>query len=272
MTQSNNRTPNDQTGSPHPPFEDIVVSLSKTGDLLTTLRDGPAGKAELASDLGVSKSTVYNWTTELEDLGICERTADGYAITRTGRAHLRLYRDFEDLSRRVYRDNELLDELPEDCVPPTPVLMDTTVTTSEHDPYALAEQFTTAVRDAGQVSCLLPAACSPILSAFSRRLDAGGFDLELVVEPPVCEYIESTHPEFCRALADADGSALVETTATIAVALCVYDGEPSGFVLATCNDHGYLTGVITADSNGAYEWASDLYDQYRVAGDSMDTP
>lgn len=271
MSKRNNHTLDGRTGSAQPPFDDVVASLSKTVPLLTTLRDGPAGKAELARALGVSKSTVYNWTTELEAFGICERTVEGYAITKVGRAHLQLYRDFADLSRRVYRDNDLLDELPEECVPPTTVLMDTTVITTEHDPYALAEQFTASVSDVDEVACLLPAACSPILSAFSRRLDAGGFDLELVVEPPVSEYVETNHPEFCRALADVDSGSLVETTATIEIALAVYDGDSSGAVLATCNDHGYLTGVIVADSHAAHQWATGLYDQYRSAGTLVDT-
>lgn len=270
MTQPTKRTADDGRRSPHPPFGDIVVSLSKTGDLLATLREGPAGKAELADELGVSKSTVYNWIVELEDLGICERTADGYAITRIGRAHLRLYHDFADLSRRVYRDNELLDELPSDCVPPTPVLMDMSASTTGQDPYALVEQFTDGTRDADRIRCLLPVASSPILSAFSARLDAGDVDLEIVVESSVREYIQRNHPEFCRTFAAAERATLVETPATVEVGLCLSEGPSLCVALATCNDHGYITGVLTANSTGTHDWASGLYERHRAEGEVVD--
>ncbi|WP_435365292.1 helix-turn-helix transcriptional regulator [Haloarchaeobius sp. DYHT-AS-18] len=251
-------------------FDDIVGSLSKTVDLLTILREEPVHKADLADELDVSKSTVYNWTSELEALGLCERTTGGYAITRIGRAHLRLYHDFADLSRRIYRDNELLDELPAECVPPAPILMDMRAATSGQDPYALVERFTARAREADKIRCLLPSASSPVLSGFTRGLDCGAFDLEIVVESSVREYIEANHPEFCAALADAAGGTLVETAATIEVGLGLFEGESSCTVLTASNERGYVTGTLTGESDAALSWGTDLYEQYRAEGEALD--
>ncbi|RYJ13111.1 HTH domain-containing protein [Halogeometricum borinquense] len=60
------------------PSNKILDKTNSYFPLLARLDDGPAYKRELAEELSVSKSTIYNWTDELQDLNIVSRTEKGY--------------------------------------------------------------------------------------------------------------------------------------------------------------------------------------------------
>lgn len=247
----------------------VVATLVKSATLLGALRSGPRYKSELADELGVSKSTVYNWACELGNYGLLERTTEGYCLTTLGRMHARLFEDVCERSTRLFEAEPLLSDLDAECLPPVEAIVSAEFICSEQNPDYPMNEFLGQIREAARIECLLPVAHTRFLDTLSALADSGAFTGELVCESSVLEYICTQFADRSQALFDADGTAIYQTDQRLPFGLTILDGEC--VTVAVYTDRGHLAGFILIEAEDGLQWAHSVYDEYRRGAMRVDS-
>lgn len=254
-------------------FADVGWSLLKSADLLERLRTGPDHKRELADALGVSKSTVYNWTSELEQYNLLERTAEGYRLTYVGRRMTEQFFDWRERARRLFRLAPLADALPRQFDLPPNALEEATVAVTTDDPDVPTNEFLARLRDARDVSAILPVASSRCLDALAAHVGDDDRTLELVVPTGIRERLLATLRDDGRP--SDRGCLLLVIDEEPSFGLVRFEGTEVAVGLTIYSTRGHLVGFVGMSSPESRTWATDVYKAYRrrardVAAESSD--
>lgn len=244
-----------------PELGDVVRSLAKAEPLLSALRDGPMHKASLADEVGVSKSTVYNWTSELGELGLVTRTADGYRLTRVGRLHVEGFLEFGDASRRIYGLEPVLDELPAELLPPRDLLREGSLVGAGRDPDAPMNELLDLLASADHVAGLLPVVSSRLLAPLRERVADGTLAVDLVVAPAALETLRERHPDALALLA-GDGSRLLVADDSFSSGVFRAGTGPTSVGVAAYTGTGHLGAFARFDAGVADEWATAVVERF----------
>lgn len=259
--QQTDRSDGTQTVQPSAfEFKGIVQSLTKSADLIEALRTGAKYKTELADELGVSKSTVYNWLTELKEYGFVELSENGFQLTTTGRLQAELYREIHDASRQVHRATDILREIPPAHAPPTAVLTDEPLTVRMSNQYELIHEFVEIVRGATRITGLCPMLCEPLLSAIADGLESRDLQLELILSETAHQTLLDYHATHGRVLATAANSDIRASRHPLPLGLAVVDGR--AYILGMHSETVFV-GYVTTESTAAVDWAHDHIEMFR---------
>ncbi|WP_137291294.1 helix-turn-helix transcriptional regulator [Natronorubrum halophilum] len=248
-----------------PRFDSLVRCLAKSAPLLEALRDGPEYKGELAAELGVSKSTVYNQTRELRQQSLVEQTSDGYRLTNRGHLHAELYRDAMSLSKGIYGAGPLLEGVPTDELPPTSVIRDAEVVTTETSPEAPLNAFLEWLDRAGHVSGLAALVYPRSVDALATKLDAELLTVDLVIESATLDSLVEHHRTDCRAVIRSAESVVAVTDDSLPFGLFIVDAPDENIEVGvtTYTERGHICSFGCMTSDESIEWARNVRERYR---------
>lgn len=239
----------------------LDVSISRM-DVLDLLRTGPLRRAELESDLGVSKTTAHRIVRALSDHGLVERTVEGYALTPFGQVAaeevVRTRRTFEAADAlRPFLD--AIAAVPFDL--DVSQFADAVVTTSRPtDPYPPVARFMELLVGSSTLRGFDTTTIAPIFVDDIRREILGGMEVSVVYLPDTAAQIADAHPE---ELADSMASGNVElfTSESLPFGLALFDDRIG--IGAYDTGTGMLTTFVDTDDPDAIEWGEALYEHYR---------
>ncbi|ELZ04874.1 helix-turn-helix domain-containing protein [Natrialba asiatica] len=76
--------------------DEIVTIVCQHADALVSLQESPKYKRELAEELEVSKSTVYNIHRRLSEHGLVMKTDGKYTLTERGVIAITAYKGYKE--------------------------------------------------------------------------------------------------------------------------------------------------------------------------------
>ena len=117
--------------SPDGSAEGLGETLDTRESLLAALAAGAQNKRALREELGVARSTVYKGLRELTELGLVRETADGYALTASGRLAQRMHATYRERLELLADAQSVLASIPADAGVPPAFLEDATVATAD---------------------------------------------------------------------------------------------------------------------------------------------
>lgn len=85
--------------------DEIVTVVCQHADALMSLRESPKYKRELAEELDVSKSTVYNIHRRLSEHGLVMKEDGKYTLTERGVIAITAYKGYKE-------QTELIEQMP----------------------------------------------------------------------------------------------------------------------------------------------------------------
>ncbi|PSQ24103.1 hypothetical protein BRD04_01840 [Halobacteriales archaeon QS_9_67_17] len=250
--------------SPDGSAEGLGEALDTRGPLLTALAAGVGTKRELRDELGVARSTVYKGLRELTTLGLVRETADGYALTASGRLAEQMHTTYRERLELLADAQSVLASLPADAGVPPAFLEDATVATADrHAPERPLTVFESLADEAKDIRSLSPAAVPRFMSDLHESVAAGAHR-GIVVERPAAEALAAEYDGFDEAL--ASGLAMYAIDEPLPFGLTVFDDE--GAALTTYDDGG-VSGLLHSTADGAVAWARGTYESYRERGERL---
>lgn len=245
--------------------EDVLPLLGvsvQRADALAAFRDGPLRRAEVESELDVSRTTAHRIVTALTEYGLAERVGGKYALTAFGEFAA-------DEIRRVRRRFEAADELRPflDAIGSAPADFEVSwfasgsvVQSSPGDPYAPLERFIELLEATDSLRGFDTTSIAPVFVDDIRAEIVGGMRTSIVYEPSVVAQIADNYGD---ELADAMDSDHLE--------LYTHDSLPFGLALfderiglgAYDDRTGMLSAFVDTDDPDAYAWGERQYGSYR---------
>lgn len=260
----------DATAPGSPPTDELLGALAKSRPLVRSLRDGPKYKRTLADELGVSKSTVYNWARELNDHGVVARTADGYELTPLGTQVATVLQTTVETTEHLYEARPLLDAIPESRVPPPSAMRSATVVTTDAHPTAPLDAFMSWIADATHVTGLPGLTYSRSVDAVADDLRSGALTCDVVVEPADVDALADRYPRVCEQVL-AGPSTVHHAEDTLPIGLYVLEETTPRVGVTTYTDRGHIASFVRLAGDDAVAWATDVYDDVRADATRIDS-
>lgn len=254
----------------NPATDDLIRTMAKAEGFVRMLRDGPKFKPELASELGVSKSTVYNWATELIDYDVVRRTDDGYELTPLGEQLVQLYCYTSGVTAQLYDTKSLLRTFPSDHHPPFCALTDAEVVDAESNPYAPHEAFVEWMSGADHVTGFPSLFSTEKLEALAAKISSGELTANVVVEQSDAELLCRRSPEILADILE-EGEVYV-TNRDIPIRLFVAEDRSPSVGVAVQTASGHLSVFARLSGEEAVEWGHELYERYRSTAECLEVP
>lgn len=252
-------------------FVERVRVLAKTARLLGELLDGPRHKAALAEELGVSKSTIYHWASDLDDHGLLTRTDEGYQLTSAGVYHTLLFERVATHTHRIDRSTPITERIPNEELPPLELLLSATAVRTMRDPRESDEAMTRLLEGADRLIGMSPIVYSPHIDVLEAALTDGGLSIELAFARDAIEYLRTEHEGFLRAVAADPGSRLLAFEGKPSYSVTVFEGTMDTVGVAGCSDAGYPTGFLASRSPVAVEWGRQRYRAYAAGAEPVES-
>ena len=250
--------------SPDESAEGLGEPLDTREPLLAALAAGARSKRALREELGVARSTVYKGLRELTELGLVRETADGHALTASGRLAQRMHATYRERLELLADAQSVLASIPADAGVPLAFLEDATVATADrHAPERPLTVFESLADEAEDIRSLSPAAVPRFMSDLHEAVTAGAHR-GIVVEQPAVEALATEYEAFDEAL--ASGLAMYTIDEPLPFGLTVFDDE--GAALTTYDDGG-VSGLLHSTADGAVAWARGTYESYRERGERL---
>lgn len=243
-------------------IRELGCVVSKNALLLSELLDGPKCKTTLADEIGVSKSSIYYRHDVLEEYDLVERGSEGYRLTPVGRLVTERYLGALEAMKDAFAPRVLLQEVPDDAVPPSDVLEGAETVLPEGRPERVRTDFCEWVRSANEVRGMLPYASCALVESVSEKLTDDGLALDVTMTPETMAYLREYRADEVRAIRDAESTTIREMATLPSFGLVVID-EPSREVgLIVFDDDGYVCGFLRTDSESGYRWGTGLIAKY----------
>jgi len=267
---------------PSPPDPDAledVAYLARSPNrvaILLCLAAGPDSRRTVASETGVSRTTLDRIVNELEERGWAERTADGeYVATPSGRHLVEAFQPFLSSVAAIDRLGDAIAWLPVDELD---VGLDHFADAEVRrplggDPVETVDYMAELVSEADRfraLTDLVPPA--PLEAAIYEGVTAGRLESAGVVTPLFVEYMRNDpdrRERWREMLASGSDLALIDAESVpcncwIAdeTVLLKKSGQGS-------TDESYGVPIVSTDAT-VREWAHDLVDRYRDRADPVD--
>lgn len=246
----------------------LAVAVQRA-DALAAFRDGPLRRAEVESELDVSRTTAHRIVTALTDHGFAERVDGACALTPFGEfAAAEVAR-----VRRRFAAADVLRPFLDD-IASAPVDFEASwfadadvVESLPGDPYAPLERFISLVKATDSLRGFDTTSIAPVFVDDIRAEVVGGMRTSIVYQPSVVAQIADSYGD---ELADAFASGYLE--------LFTHDALPFGLALfddrvglgAYDDRTGMLSVFVDTDDPDAYAWGERLYETYRDEAASFD--
>ncbi|QLC34013.1 GntR family transcriptional regulator [Halarchaeum sp. CBA1220] len=243
------------TGDP----ERFARLLVQRAPVLHSLDGANASKAELADDLGVSRSTVDRAVRDLESVYAVERRDGTVTLTLVGRLALTAYDAFQtDLRSLTGCDG--LTHLDAD----TPVTLDvvrgaTTVTASPGAPHQPVSAFVDFVEDAVHVELYATMVLPTVVDAIARRIEEG-LTVDAYLNGAALDALLADHSETATRVLDSSRVTVAETAADYCFDFARFDLADGRQVTAIAYGAHGVDELLVNDTADALAWAQTRLD------------
>lgn len=256
------------------PTDDVVRTVIRRTELLAALADQPQYKRDLVETLACSRSTIDRAIRELESLEFIARTETGYQLTAGGRLALSEYRRVEQAFTAIEESGSLLRHVPAGAPLSTTLLDD--ARTYEVKPHApieplqeLVSRFETATRVRGF-------AAAERIPATRMRLYERTVEEDLTVEAifteDLAEFLFAEYPEQVRSSA-TEGAFDMYAIESIPYELTLIEQSDVQYVFVfVLNERTEIEGVISNNTQAAFEWGESVFREVRSAARSVSPP
>lgn len=248
-------------------------TVSKRYAVLRSLSEAPKGKPALVEDVEYSRSTVDRAIRELLDVACIEPTEVGgrtYRLTSTGRIAVQVEASYRDSSDRLDEYAGLLNSLPPDAPVSESLLSGAEVYYSPRTPDIAFRPGTAVLDDATRMMGTATVVRTEYFENLRSRLDAGGFELEIVVESALFDAIKANYEEEFVALRELDAVDVYVTAESLPYALWVTEADDGATAGITIHEDGGVKGSIVNESETAVAWARSRYADYRNAASPLE--
>ena len=244
--------------------ETFRTTLENRDRVLRSLRESPATKPALVSELRTSRSTIDRAIRELIEQG-CVAEQDGtYAPTKTGRLALAEHERYRERTRSIRRSSELLNYLPEDAEIAPALLDGASITIAEpHAPEAATVRGSRLLERATVLKGLAPVATASHVYTINEQLEREELTVEVVAKTEVVDTLSEFVSAPVDALLERESLSLYRTDAELPYALWLMEtptGEHAGI---TVYESGSVAGMLVNDADPAVRWARTRYREYR---------
>ncbi|SFR66721.1 helix-turn-helix transcriptional regulator [Halogeometricum limi] len=241
--------------------DDVVA---RRVDVVEKLTAGPRRSADLVGSLGLSRSTVYNALHELESHQLVRSIDGGYELTLAGRLLYDEHRRHRQAVEDIYVPRKLLAHLPVDTDITLGVLEGAETVFAERyapiRPVAVVERI---VREATALKGLGPVVLPDYVDLFYEQFVNDELEAELIFEVPSWEYLVADYPEAITNALDSGNLTVWVTPETLPMGLLLVE-EPHALVgIVVYDDDGNPRGILTTETERAYEWGHQMWKQFR---------
>lgn len=243
-------------------MEELGCTVSKNTSLLGELLYGPKRKSELADALGVTKQTIYNRFTDLDEFDLVERQGDRYRLTTVGRPIVEMHLQRLEAMEDVFDARGLLEGVPVEALPPGAVLESARPVLPEGHPEQVRSQFCEWVLDADEVRGMFPHVSYSFVDRLCEQLQAGSINFGITLAPDTMTYLQECCPEACCTVRESDSTMVVERSDLPSFGLVVVDEPRREAGLVGYTDDGYVRGFLRFPTESAHRWADEQLASY----------
>jgi len=168
-------------------------TVLKTNQLLREIQSGKRTYGETAEKLQVSKSTIYNWTTELD---LVEREdVVSVRLTTSGVYHLQLLDEIIQASGTIDRAREIISKIPHRHLPPWEYLSDVVVHDDTANIAGYKETYRDVLERARRIRVFGPEMFTPALEVSQCVLSERQVAVEYAFPTQVLAKIADNYPK-----------------------------------------------------------------------------
>lgn len=248
--------------------QEVLLEPLKRVGAFRRLREGPASRAELQEELGVSRATLHRVATFLQEEGFAVESDEGLELTPVGQETADAATEYEERVGTARRLAPLLNALDLDALPvplDVELLSDVDVELPKPgQPGRPAQRVVDAVEDADRVRGIAPVVLPIYVEAFYREI-LDGLETELVIAPDVVDGLDEAYTDKFQ-----------EALETGRLDVYVHEDVPVGLYLTAdvVGLVGYdgadvLQVVVEANDEALREWAEETYEHYRSESMSL---
>jgi predicted transcriptional regulator len=252
-------------------LEELVRTLTRRRDVLTTIDDRPVRKPTLASELDVARSTVDRAIRELQAQGLVVRGDDGFELTTCGEVAVDLYARFASRLAAMCDAQDVVAELPSRELAHPDVLSGADVvraTTSAPDRPVRA--FLDLVEESTHVRGFSPTAYGAYVDVFERRVVDAGLTAELVFSDEALGELTTTYQDSIQRAVDTGRVDVFRVPALPMAGVSVLTREDGSRVVAVgAYDDTALSALVVNERPDALAWANALLDDRFERADEM---
>lgn len=236
---------------------ELGCSITKNVELLEELLDGPKRKGELADALGVTKQTIYNRFTQLQEFDLVERHGDGYGLTTVGRVVVEKQLRTLDGMDDILAAKSMVSKLPTDAVPPIDALESARTVVPEGHPEQVRREFRQWVLGADRVRAVFPYTSARFVEQLCETIQRERLTIDVALAPDSMTYLQECCPDAYCSVRDAESTVVVEASDPPAFGLVLVDEPRREAGLIGYTDDGYVCGLMRFQSEDGHHWADD---------------
>ena len=256
---------------------DQFETISTLGDahsrivFLRALTESPAGKTEIESRTGLSRSTINRRAEEMEKNQWVEMdTTRRYRLTFVGELLIRHYNTFEASLEQLATKKKFFNQLqnrnidiPLDVLEQSDVILAT-----DKDPHIVVNNFIKGTRlDIETFRGIVPVT-SPIFQAHATQILEQGADMELIIDATVLESAETKYPTDVERGFTAENFTFLVHQTKLDFGLALFGDQHALF--CAYNDKGQLTAGLVGQSQALIDWVAQIYESYRSDSQLID--
>lgn len=240
-----------------------IIELIRHAPVLQVLqREGPVDRRELEQHLSVSKSTVHRFTRSLREHGLIERSGGEFVLTSLGEMSIEEITAFETSIETLWELAPVLEVASANGIDiSVAAFADATVTIAEPgNPYRPVNRFMSLMNETDTLCGLDPASINPLhLDEIYERI-VTGMKTDVVFRPAVVEELLISNPERAQTAFES-GNLTIRTHDDLPFGLTLYDDQIGVGIYG--EEMGLLRMYVDTDAPAAYEWAEEVYTDYR---------
>jgi predicted transcriptional regulator len=252
------------TNEPDIEADEAIDAVTRRASVIECIVDGPKYNRDIRDELGVSRSTAYKAVSELEELGIARRGDEGYELTVLGQSLFEQYRDFHGRVTDICRSDSMLAALPRETTIPFEFLDSADISESQpHAPNRPVQKVEEIINAAEKIRGTGPVVLPRYVEIFAEQIVSDNLWAEIIYAEPVFEHLITVYQDDIMSTIESDNLEAWVTDSDLPFALLITDEPTKGAAMVIYDTEGTIKGVIANDTQEAYNWASEKWEQYR---------
>ena len=249
-------------------YEGDPHQLLDQAPMLEATRDGPLDRAQLQSELDISRATAYRRTSALMEDGLLDRQPAGYQTTGAGCAVVEVVEQFERSLTAIDRLEPLLAQLsPPELTRNIHLFADADLhVATPQNPNEPIEPWLEHFEEFDYSRSLVVAGCPPKVTEQGIKHAKDGVDFEAICTPLALQADQNASEEAFETIANADAPSLY-THSELPFTMGVIDDV---VIIGGFDDETSLpVASLTTENPEAREWATDLYRRFKSEAEEL---
>ena len=239
-----------------------IRTLHTNADLLQVLKDETLYKRELADRLDVSKKTIYRRMSDLQELGLADRSQNGYYLTNIGQLHADLYDDYTCFSDSIFSVMTHFSDVRVGDLPSYQLLLDADVCRAEsYAPYRPIDELQTLAVEADEIKGVSSIALPDLLNTVQDQHPHGNPTGELIFEESVLARLRTD--QSAHANLPSDSVRLFSYPERVPFGIFLIDEPPSEVAVLLSTARNQAIGLVRNNTVEAITWGVNKYGTYR---------